>query len=188
MKYLLLLIFVLLINLKTAVAQKLGQGIVLYTMQGDKVKLSEAVGNRATAIVFLSPECPLCQSYSLTLNKLWDEYSGKGIALIGVFPGSIYTAEEISSFSKSYKIKFALLKDPEKSLATSVGAAITPEVFLYDSNLQLIYSGRIDDWAYSVGKKKPKPTQHDLKTAIGSYLSNKPISNKRTQPVGCIIE
>jgi thiol-disulfide isomerase/thioredoxin len=57
--------------------------------------LSELQKNKASVLFFLSPECPLCQNYSLTINQLQKKYKGSGIQLYAVFPGKYYPEKEI---------------------------------------------------------------------------------------------
>jgi hypothetical protein len=52
----------------------------------------------------------------------------------------------------------------------------------------VIYQGRIDNWAYELGKKRKVITEYNLKDALTSVLLNKPISVSKTKAVGCYIE
>jgi thiol-disulfide isomerase/thioredoxin len=43
---------------------------------------------KQTAVyVFISPECPLCQNYTKTLNAFHQTYASKQIALVAIVPG-----------------------------------------------------------------------------------------------------
>ncbi|MEY4594831.1 MAG: hypothetical protein RIQ47_1241, partial [Bacteroidota bacterium] len=67
-------------------------------------------------------------------------------------------------------------------------ATTVPQVFLLNKNGAVVYSGRIDDWMYALGKKRSIITKHDLKNAMDELATNKVISNPVTVPIGCIIE
>lgn len=147
-----------------------------------------ASATKAVAVVFLLPDCPACQSYSKTLNDLLREFNGAGLELIGVFPGKFATAQEAESFRKDYRIAFPLFLDTDQRLVRKLGATVAPEVFLYDSEGTLRYSGRIDDWMVGPGKKRIRVTQRDLQEAVKAITQGRKLSVRRTTPVGCIIE
>jgi peroxiredoxin len=158
------------------------------TLDGHVYESASAKIRKASVFVFLSPECPLCQGYTLTLNQLYSRFSPAGIEFYGVFPGTLYTTEEIKAFQKTYKLKFPLLLDPRGKVKDFAGASVTPEVFVYGPGFRLLYSGRIDNWAYAPGRHRRTVTEHDLENALSAIQKNSVILNKRTQPVGCIIE
>jgi hypothetical protein len=51
-----------------------------------------------------------------------------------------------------------------------------------------IYSGRIDDWAYALGKKRKQITDLSLVNALEDILNEKIIKNPKTIAIGCYIE
>jgi hypothetical protein len=80
------------------------------------------------------------------------------------------------------------LIDSNKKIANQLKASITPEVFILDINGSLLYSGRIDDWAYSLGKKRKNITDHNLLNALEDILNSRTIKNPKTTAIGCYIE
>jgi thiol-disulfide isomerase/thioredoxin len=160
----------------------------LLTVDGKAQSLKTEPGHLATAFIFLLPDCPACQSYSLSLNELAEKYKGNGIRFMGVVPGKFSTNDEISEFQSSYKINFPVLKDPSNLLVKCLGASIVPEVFLVAHDGKTIYSGRIDDWMAALGKKKPAVTQHDFRDALEAFVNHQPVKVKRTKAIGCFIE
>ena len=145
------------------------------------------VNKQLTAIVFLSPDCPLSQNYTLVLNEI-QKSREELLQIIGVLPNAVdYSEHEIVSFKNKYAIGFPLLRDKKGVLVNYTHATITPEVFLYDSKAVLLYKGAIDDWAISLGKKKRQTDQHYLRNAIDNYLQHKEVSPSETKAVGCFI-
>jgi peroxiredoxin len=140
-----------------------------------------------TVLIFMLADCPACQSYTLTLNQMSKKFESKGIQFIGIFPGQYGTPSEMLEFKKNYAIDFPLVLDREMKLARSVGAVIAPETFLLDSTGTTIYSGRIDDWMYALGKKRQVIRSRDLENAITSYIQHKKIKVKKTDAIGCIL-
>jgi peroxiredoxin len=155
------------------------------TLDGKDVKAT-ALHKKMLAVIFLSPECPLSQNYTLTLNKLYAKYKSD-VDIVGVFPGSAYSATAYNSFNKKYDIKFTLVTDKDKRMVKLLGAKITPEVFLMDERRIVFYSGAIDNWAISLGKQRTNVTEHYLEDAIQGQLDHVMLKVKQTKAVGCLI-
>lgn len=164
-------------------AQQL-RNIPLTTIEGKKYSLS-AIQQPLTAIVFLAPDCPLSQNYTLVLNELQKNNAGT-VSIVGVFTGS-HSRKELSAFRKKYRIHFLLACDEQGKLAGYTQATVTPQAFLYSSDSRLLYKGAIDDWVVSLGKKKQKPEQRYLQNAINGYLNQTTIDPFETKAIGCYI-
>jgi peroxiredoxin len=158
------------------------RNIPLVDVEGKKYTLA-VIHKPLTALVFLSPDCPLSQNYTLVLNSI----QNRDVEIVGVFTGDNHKRSDINNFRKKYRIQFPLVRDPQQKLAEFSNATITPQVFLYDSNNVLVYKGAIDDWVISLGKKKQQAEQHYLQNAITGYLQHKKIEPSETKAVGCYI-
>ncbi len=139
-----------------------------------------------TLFVFLSPECPLCQNYTKTLNQLSTQFKEK-VKIIGIVPGAAYSPDEISDFAKKYHTIFTIGIDQQQLLTKYLQATVTPQVILIDRIGNLIYKGAIDDWVVGLGKKKEKVTMHYAADAITQYLQSIPVKNTSTMAYGCKI-
>jgi hypothetical protein len=138
--------------------------------------------------IFLSPECPLSQSYVLTINELSKQYKKNDISFYGVFSGKLYTKEQISDFQKKFEVEFPLSRDTDYVLTRRLNATVTPQAFVVDDKNNVLYSGRIDNWAYEVSKKRKLITEHNLQDALESIINHTDIRVKKTEAVGCFIE
>jgi hypothetical protein len=141
---------------------------------------------RLRLFVFLSPECPISQNYTRTLNLLNRQYAGN-IDIDGIIPGKTWKSADITAFVAKYHISFPLWMDRSLSLAHYLRASVTPEVILLAPDNTLIYRGAIDNWFQSLGKSRNAPTQNYLQDAIGLALRHAHPAIKRTTPVGCMI-
>jgi thiol-disulfide isomerase/thioredoxin len=136
--------------------------------------------------IFLSPECPLCQNYTIKLNEFYSRYGGK-IKIYGIIPGSAYKPAAISAFREKYKIAYPLLIDGSLRLSHYLQASATPEVILLGPGNELIYKGAIDNWYKALGKSRIRTTENYLQDAIDRTLRQEPPAIKRTTPVGCLL-
>jgi thiol-disulfide isomerase/thioredoxin len=150
------------------------------------IQLSAA--SKGTVIYFLSPECPLCQSYSLTIKEIEIAYSKKGFQFYAIIPGKEFTKNEVIIFKNKYKLSaLPFLFDPNLALAKYTKASITPEVFVYAPSGQKVYNGRIDNWAYELSKKRTVITENDLRNVLKKLDQNVSIKPYQTKAVGCFI-
>lgn len=169
-------------------AQNSIPNIPLLDLKGNIFRINQLHKYKATVIFFLSPECPLCQSYTLTINQLIKKYNGKPIQFIGVIASEDFSVDGILNYKRNYKLNLNLVRDVKSLLAKKLGATITPEVFLLGATGLINYRGRIDNWAYDLGKKRTLITEHNLIDAIEAVLCNKSVKIKKTKAVGCFIE
>lgn len=149
--------------------------------------LSELKKNKGSVLVFLSPECPICQKYTLTINQIQQAFSSQGVAFYGIVPGKNFKNKTINKFAVDYGLNMPILLDPDYVLTKSVGATVTPEVILFNADGVMQYAGKVDNWYESIGNRRAVITELYLKDAINSLLSGQLVKVKRTIPVGCFI-
>ncbi len=167
-------------------AQPLPEGLT--TIEGKAVPASVFNNHKAVVFIFISPECPLCQSYSLTLKQLYSTYKKNGVAFIGIIPGNDFTPAQVKEYQTTYGITFPLYYDYQLKFVHFFQASVTPEVFLINQTGKLLYSGRIDNWAYEVSRKRKVITDHNLRDAIVAFTENKGLKITKTKAIGCFIE
>src|SRR4051812_579126 len=118
-------------NYFSPLSGKLSSVELLDVKQNEKVKIH--IGDkRLSLFVFLSPECPMCQNYTKTLNELQEKFKSR-VHLAGVVPGEAYTIKDIADFENKYHTNFSILIDPKKQFALYLKATVTPQAILLDS-------------------------------------------------------
>ena len=137
--------------------------------------------------VFLGHECPISQKYIKVLNDLKEEYDGQ-VQFQGWLAVHGVSQAEVDSFVEAYDISFPVLSDARLYNAHKLGATITPEAYLKNSEGEVLYSGAIDNWYYDLGRYRRKATEHYLKSAIDLSLAGKAIILDSAQAVGCFID
>jgi hypothetical protein len=70
-------------------------------------------------------------------------------------------------------------------VAKSYAAACTPDFYLFDRNLKLVYRGQLDDSRPSNGKPV---TGADLRAAIEALLAGRPVNQDQRASLGCNIK
>ena len=146
--------------------------------------LSPAAGLRV--FIFLSPECPLSQNYTRTLNQLEKQYAGK-VQFAGIIPGNTWKPADLTTFSEKYHIAYPLRLDHDLRITRILKATTTPEAILLGPDNTVIYQGAIDNWYKSLGRAGNRPTQNYLQDAIDCTLRQQAPPVKKKTPIGCLI-
>jgi thioredoxin-related protein len=92
--------------------------------------------------------------------------------------------EEMGRYAKDQKYEWYYVADKNNEIADGFGAKRTPEIFLFDKNLKLVYHGAIDNNPADASNVSRQHT----KEAISEMLSGKDISVKESKSVGCGIK
>lgn len=140
-----------------------------------------------TALLFLGPECPLCQDYSIVIEKLYETYHNE-INFLAVFSGKHYSDEKIQHYIDEYIPNIKWTKDPEFIISSFYDATITPEAVLVNKQGEIVYQGKLDNWLGELGRRRNHVNEFYLKDAIEATINNQKVLVKRTKPVGCFIE
>jgi peroxiredoxin len=167
-------------------------------VDGKSHRLADFAGAELLLIVFTCNHCPTAQAYEARLIKLAAEYKDRGVAFVAISPNDPeavrldelgYTdlgdsLEEMKIRAKDAGFDFPYLYDGEKQLVSrAYGAKATPQVFLFDRDRKLRYSGRIDDNESGKAIKR-----HDAREALEALLAGKPVAEPTTRSFGCSVK
>jgi thioredoxin-related protein len=92
--------------------------------------------------------------------------------------------DAMKTYAKSQQYDWNYVVDRNNEVADAFGANRTPECFLFDRNLKLVYHGAIDDNPTDAANVK----RHHLKEAIDELVAGKDITVKESRSVGCSIK
>jgi hypothetical protein len=138
-----------------------------------------------SVLLFIAPDCPISNAYIPEFNRIAAEYGGRGVSLTGVYCDPHLSSIAMHKHAEEYGLAFPVLLDEKQNLARRVGATITPQAAVLDSSSHVVYVGRIDDLFVTFGKRRVKPTTHDLRDAIDAVLDGRPIPKPAAPPIGC---
>ena len=141
-----------------------------------------------TVHVFLSTECPISQHYARQLSELHAHYEPLGIRFVAWFPLSTDSRTRIRRFSSDYSLTIQGRPDPIARQLHRLKAHVTPEVVVVGPTGQVQYRGAIDNRYAALGRHRPEATRHYLRDALDALLTNRPILQPHTEPIGCLID
>ena len=162
----------------------------LKDFRGKSVSLADYKDKKLVVLAFVGVECPLAKQYAPRLAELAKKYEAQGVQFIGIDANQQDSVTEMSDYARIHGVSFPLLKDVGNSVADSLKAERTPEVFLLDADRKVRYRGRIDDqygFKTGGGYAQTKVRTTDLVNAIDELLSDKSISVATTHADGCRI-
>ena len=143
-----------------------------------------------TVYVFLSETCPICQTLTLEIKKVYETYHDKGISFIGLFPNQRTSDKAaVRKFGKKYSIPFELKMDEHHEAVTQFSATVTPQIFVVrNADSKVLYKGKADNHFEAIGQRRDVVTEHYLQNALSNLLNNQPINPVETEAVGCFIQ
>lgn len=160
--------------------------LVLQALNGSEVDFDTLATKKLRLVFFMGPECPLSENYTTAVNR-WHAQSGDSLQVVVVIPGDYDSRDKVLDFVRRYRIAAPVFRDTSWALTRQLGASITPEVVVLQGE-QVKYQGAIDNWAFQLGQKRRKATEHYLDNAIEAYFAGRWIQPERTEAVGCYIE
>jgi peroxiredoxin len=159
----------------------------LRDVDGVEHRQVEWASKRAIAIFFTTVDCPLSNGYVPEMNRLRQEYAGRGVAFYAVEADTTIDVADVRRHTKEFGFTFPVLIDNRQFLARLAGATATPEVAVVSSAGKVLYLGRIDNRVEDFDRRRNVVTEHDLRDALDAVLAGKPVPRPTTRVVGCAI-
>ncbi|MDH7914212.1 thioredoxin family protein [Winogradskyella sp. SYSU M77433] len=160
------------------------------TIDDTKKSLDELKGTTGTLVMFICNHCPYVIHVSDQLSKLAKDYISKGVNCIAISSNDVENyPQDRPELMKKNAIEndyiFPYLYDQTQDVAKAYDAACTPDFFLFDEDLKLVYVGQLDD---SRPKSDIPVTGKDLRGAIEALINNQPIDENQKPSMGCNIK
>lgn len=159
------------------------EDFTLVDYNGSKHSLSDYKESEAIVIMFIATECPVSNDYNSRMEKLYNDYNQKGIAFIGINSNKAESVERIKEHANEKGLTFTILKDEKNIIADKFEASFTPEIFVLNTDFNILYHGRIDN-----SRKESEVVSKDLENALNEILAGKEVSKKETKAFGCSIK
>jgi len=160
------------------------------TVSVKDISLGEIKGNSATVIMFICNHCPFVKHVNEQLVKLANDYKNKGIGFVAINSNDVInhpndSPELMTQVAKQLQYPFPYLYDESQDVAKAYDAACTPDFFIYDKHLKLVYRGQLDD---SRPGNEISVTGKDIRHALDCLLNDQPLSELQRPSIGCNIK
>lgn len=162
----------------------------LPNIDGRTISLADFAGVDALVVMFLCNHCPFVKHIADVLAKVAREYQDRGAAFVGISSNDVEnypddSPEKMVAEADARGYTFPYLYDDTQEVARAYRAACTPDFFIFDRNLQLVYRGQFD--ASRPGSEIPV-TGEDLASALDAVLRGEKAPEDQKPSIGCNIK
>ena len=152
--------------------------------------LDELKGDKGTVIMFICNHCPYVKHVNTTIVEIAKKYQQSGIKFIAISSNDVLNYPEDSpelmkENAIEYNFCFPYLYDETQQTAIVYDAACTPDLYVYNSDLELVYRGQLDD---SRPQTDIPVNGKDIRKALDKVLSGEPIDPDQKPSLGCNIK
>ena len=161
------------------------------TISGAVVSLQELAAEEATVVMFLCNHCPYVLHVNEEVVRLAREYQARGVSFVAISSNDAEAYPEdapakMTEHAKAVGYPFPYLYDATQEVARAYDAACTPDFYVFDADLKLVYRGQLDD---SRPRRNDLPvTGADLRAAIDALLAGAPVPERQRPSGGCNIK
>jgi peroxiredoxin len=157
---------------------------------GATARRDDVRGDKGLLVMFICTHCPYVKHVEKGLAALGVDYAGSPVGIVAISsndaemypddgPEGLKTQAEVMGF------RFPYLYDETQDVAKAYHAACTPDFFLFDGDLKLVYRGQFD--ASRPGNGMPI-TGQDLRAALDALIAGKPVATEQKPSIGCNIK
>lgn len=158
-------------------------------VSGETYTLEGVAGENGLLVIFSCNTCPWVKAWEDRYPKVANRARELDIGMIVPNPNTAIrdNGESMADMrqraeEKGYNFPYVL--DKNARLAEAFGASRTPDVFLFNADMELVYRGAIDDNARDASAVENRY----LMDAMTTMTSGNEIENEVTKSIGCTIK
>ena len=149
--------------------------------------LSSLKGEKATVIMFICNHCPFVIHVNPEISKLAKDYVDIGVKCIAISSNDIENypqdGPELMQQVAARRHIFPYLFDKDQKIAKDYDAACTPDFYLFNSDLELVYRGQLDN----SHPENNKPLNGRPQECIDATIKNQKASDIQYPNVAAIL-
>lgn len=159
-------------------------------ISGKTISLDSPGQSIATVIMFICNHCPFVKHVNPELTRLARDYMPQHVRFIAINSNDIEnypddSPEHMKETAQSVGYPFPYVFDETQEVAKAYQAACTPDFFIFDNTLSLVYRGQLDD---SRPGNQIALTGISIRTALDCIIAGKAISATQKPSLGCNIK
>lgn len=158
-------------------------------VSGRNLTLNAAAKSNGLLVIFSCNTCPWVARWEDRYADISQIAQFNSVGMIAINSNEAYRdrgdgMEEMIRYANKANYNFPYVLDRNHEVADAFGAKSTPHIFLFNADMELIYTGSIDDNA----SRAEAVTQYFLKDAIEQMVAGQQILNATTETLGCSIK
>ena len=159
-------------------------------VSGKVVSLHELKGVKATVLMFICNHCPYVKHINAEMVRLANTYMPTGVSFVAISSNDVAlhpddAPDKMKETALEEKYPFVYLYDETQQVAKDYDAACTPDFYIFDAALKLVYRGQLDD---SRPANNIVLTGKDIRAALDNLLSGIDVSPLQRPSIGCNIK
>lgn len=154
------------------------------------VSLSQVRGEKGTVVMFICNHCPFVVHVNKEMVRVANDYRVSGFGFVAISSNDVDTypqdgPDKMRETANANSYSFPYLYDESQEVAKAYDAACTPDFFVFDAELKLVYRGQLDN--SRPGNSIPV-NGRDLREALDNILNNNPQRKDQKPSIGCNIK
>lgn len=159
-------------------------------VSGKTYRLYQNKGTKGTLVMFICNHCPYVKHVNKELIRLGNDYKNTGINIFAINSNDADSypddgPEKMKKVALELGYPFPYLYDETQEVAEVYKATCTPDFFLFNDELALVYRGELD--SSRPGNNIPCDGS-SLRGALDALLGGEPISEAQKPSLGCNIK
>ncbi len=144
----------------------------------------------ATLVMFICNHCPFVKHICAELARIGTDYGPRGVAIYAISSNDVHThpadhPDKMKDEAETWGYTFPYLYDETQEVAKAYRAACTPDFYVFDAGLKLVYRGQLDDSRPSNGLPVDG---RDLRAALNAVLASETPVAEQKPSIGCNIK
>ena len=140
--------------------------------------------------MFICNHCPYVVHVNSEIVKLAKDYISRGVNFVAISSNDAESypddaPDKMKQAAISLKYSFPYLYDETQEVAKSYDAACTPDFYIFDKDLKLVYRGQLDDSRPGNGIVV---SGKDIRRALDCLIKNEPVPALQKASIGCNIK
>ena len=157
---------------------------------GKEHSLRDFEGSKGLLVAFICAHCPFVVHIRKEFGAFGREYQKKGLGVVAIVSNDLVQhpqdgPEGMEKESEEGGYTFPYLIDETQEVAKAYQAACTPDLFLFDGKMKLVYRGQFDE--SRPGNGLPV-TGEELRSAADAVLVGDPVPEDQRSSLGCNIK
>lgn len=163
---------------------------LINTVNTNLCTLQEVRGKKGTVVMFLCNHCPYVKHVNEEIVRIANDYRVMGFGFVAISSNDVerYPEDHPDKMWKNARnsnYSFPYLYDQTQEIAKAYQAVCTPDFFVFDTELKLVYRGQLDN--SRPGNGIPV-NGRDLREALDNILNNNSQRKNQKPSMGCGIK
>ncbi|MCL9685581.1 thioredoxin family protein [Legionella maioricensis] len=157
---------------------------------GSRIKLNDSTQHVATVLMFICNHCPYVKHINSGLTQLANDYRSKDIRFLAICSNDVEnypddSPENMRITAQKEGYPFPYLYDETQEVAKAYNAACTPDFYVFDKKLSLVYRGQLDD---SRPGNNIAVSGDSIRKALDCLINNISLDFEQKPSLGCNIK